>query len=94
MIIIVTHKNINVDDALIINDKVQIIDDYHLSYQNQIIEFDYLITDDMNLLTDLEKTNILIDIDVPVTNFFGQTSIEHIYIGDIFNALDHLYNGE
>ena len=81
------------DEMLIINKTVSFIDDFHIKYNNQTIEFDYLICDDINLLKDFEKTNILID-DEPVCNFFGQTSLEHIYIGDLDTAIDHLINGE
>lgn len=81
------------DEMLIINKTVSFIDDFHIKYDNQTIEFDYLICDDINLLKDFEKTNILID-DEPVCNFFGQTSLEHIYIGDLDTAIDHLINGE
>ena len=94
MIIILTKKELKIKDGLIINSLVTMIDDYHLILNVKFIEFDYLIIEDLTLVTDLAKTKILIDDDTVVTNFFGQTSIEHIYVGDIDNALDHLYNGE
>ena len=45
------------------------------------------------MLKNIEKTKMIID-EEPVTNFFQQTSLEHIYIGNIEIALDHLYNGD
>ncbi len=94
MIIIVSQNKIKIENTFLVNSLVTIIDDYHLLYNNEIIEFDYLITDDYHLLKDLQKANILLDEDLPVTNFFGQTSVEHIYVGDILTAIDHIYNGE
>ena len=92
MIIIITKKEINIKDTIHINDCVEMIDEYTLLYNNETILFDYLICDDFTLLKNLHKTNILMD-DEPVTNFYQQTSLEHIYIGHIDIALDHLSNG-
>jgi hypothetical protein len=78
---------------LIINTKVELIDDYHIKYNNQKIEFDYLLCDCLELLTGFENTHVLMD-DEPVRNCFGQTSIEHIYIGVLDISIDHLINGE
>ena len=77
----------------IINDEIEMIDDYSFYYNNTIINFDYLICDDFKMLKNIEKTKMIID-EEPVTNFFQQTSLEHIYIGNIEIALDHLYNGD
>lgn len=96
MIIVLSKifKNNNLfDDMIIIDSNVSLVDDFHIEYNNQIIEFDYLLCDDLNLLTGFEKTHILMD-DVPVCNFFGQTSLEHIYVGDLETSIDHLINGE
>lgn len=94
LIISRTFQNNNLfDEQLIISDKVVLIDDFHIEYENKVIEFDYLLCDDLNLITGFEKTHILMD-DEPVLNFFGQTSLEHIYIGDLETSIDHLINGE
>lgn len=94
MIIIITKKTIKFNDTYVINEPITLLDDYHLTYKDRIIDFDYLIIEDLTLVNDIEKTKVLMDEQIPVTNFFGQTSIEHIYVGDIDNALDHLYNGD
>lgn len=94
MIIIISKKIISKEGTLTINQEVELISDYSLLFNNQIIDFDYLISDDYKLLKNLDKANILLDEGIPVTNFYQQTSKEHIYIGDIDIALDYLYNGD
>lgn len=96
MIIILskTFQNQNIlENVIIMSSKSTLIDDFHLKTKNDILEFDYLLCDDLSLLDGFENTDILMD-DEPVCNFFGQTSLEHIYIGNLENSLDHLINGE
>lgn len=93
MIVIITKQQLVLKDITIINDEIEMIDDYSFYYNNTIINFDYLICDDFKMLKNIEKTKMIID-EEPVTNFFQQTSLEHIYIGNIEIALDHLYNGD
>ena len=96
MVLIISKKfnKLNIfDEMLIINTQIELLDDYHILYNNQIIEFDYLLCDNLELITGFEKTSVLMD-DIPVPNCFGQTSTEHIYIGDLEISLDHLINGE
>ena len=81
------------DNMIIINASVQLVDDFHIIFENKIIEFDYLLCDDLKLLSGFENTHVLMD-DEPVLNFFGQTSLEHIYIGNLDVSIDHLLNGE
>lgn len=76
-----------------INEKVDIINEYQLEYKTQKIDFEYLLIDSIDLVDNINNLKILID-DEPVVNFFQQTSQEHIYVGDIETALDHLINGE
>lgn len=76
-----------------INEKVDIINEYQLEYKTQKIDFEYLLIDSIDLIDNINNLKILID-DEPVVNFFQQTSQEHIYVGDIETALDHLINGE
>lgn len=76
-----------------INEKVNIINEYQLEYKTQKIDFDYLLIDSIDLVDNINNLKILID-EEPVVNFFQQTSQEHIYVGDIETALDHLINGE
>lgn len=94
LIISKTYNNNNIfDNMMIINSSVVLIDDYHISFNNQIIEFDYLLCDNLSLITGFENTHVLMD-DEPVRNCFGQTSIENIYIGNLEVSIDHLINGE
>ena len=94
LIISKTFNKQNVfDEMIVINAKIQLIDDYHILYNNEIIEFDYLLCDNLELISGFDKTNVLMD-ETPVTNYFGQTSTEHIYIGDLDISIDHLINGE
>ena len=76
-----------------IQEKVKILNEYQLSYNNKIIDFDYLLIQSLDLIVDIQNLKILMD-DGPVTNFFQQTSQEHIYFGNLELALDHLINGE
>lgn len=76
-----------------INEKVNIINEYQLEYKTQKIDFEYLLIDSIDLVDNINNLKILID-DEPVVNFFQQTSQEHIYVGNIETALDHLINGE
>lgn len=76
-----------------INNEVRIINEYQLEFEDQLIVFDYLLTDSLDLIKDINNLKILID-EQPVVNFFQQTSQEHIYVGDLEIALDHLINGE
>ena len=96
MIIIITKKNISLNkkDCLIINHDVEMIDDYHLLNNNQVIEFDYLICDDYTLLHNLNQLDILLDEGMPVVNFYGETTLDNIFIGDVLSCLDYLENGD
>lgn len=67
-------------ETLIINEPIMLINDYLLELQsNTQISFDYLIFDDVSLINNFQKTNILHDDGFPVTNFFLQTSLENIF---------------
>ena len=96
MIIIVSKKRfpININDCQIINNNIQMLDEYHLLNNEQIIEFDYLIIEALDLIKDLDKTNILLDDGIPVTNWFRETSLEHIYYGDVNCCLENLLERE
>lgn len=94
LIISKTKKIYNLPfEYLQLNDKVKIINEYQLESLGKIIDFDYLLCDSIDLIEDIQNLKILID-DEPVVNFFQQTSQEHIYVGNIETALDHLINGE
>ena len=96
MIIIVTKKNYqpSIKDCLVISDDVVLLSDYELTLHHQIIGFDYLIIEDLSLCHHLEKTGILLDDGIPVTNYVMATSLDHIYYGDIDIAISDLTNEE
>ena len=96
MIIIVTKKNYEpkVSDCLVLNHEVWLMSDYALKSGDTTYDFDYLIIEDLSLCHDLDKTGILLDEGIPVTNFMMATSLDNIYYGDIETALDDLFNKE
>ena len=96
MIVIISTKNMNLnqDDILLINSKVEIIDDTKLKYQDQLINYDYLLIEDMSLVSGLTSINILLDEGIPVTNWYGETTIDNIYYGPLPQTLDALMNKE
>lgn len=95
MIAILTNKLTdlipNREDIIIINSSVELVDDYHLKWNDNIIEFDYLIAFDQ---TFVQESNLpfVKDGQQIITNWVGQTSIEHIYIGNFELAIDDLFN--
>lgn len=93
MIILLTEKtNISLDtEYLVLNNKVKLIDDYHLECNNQIYEFDYLIMENQSFIME-EDLSFIKDGNIIITNWVGQTSIEHIYIGNFDKAIDDLLN--
>lgn len=96
MIIIITKNQYQTDlkDILIIHNEVTLLSDYQLLYNNQTLDFDYLIIEDLSLCHDLEATGMLLDEGLPVTNYVCATSLDNIYYGDIDIALSDLMNTE
>lgn len=96
MIIIISNKTIdfNKEDILVINSNVQLISDYELKYNDNLIQFDYLIIDDLSKISNIENGKMLLDDGIPVTNWYGETSVESIFYGDINKALNFLFEGE
>ena len=95
-IIVLTNNELNnlpVDnDIKVINEPVKLIDDYHLEYQNEIIEFDYLLAEDQSYLINYQELPFIIDNGIILTNWVGQTTIENIYVCNLNKALDELFN--
>ncbi len=94
MIIFLTNNTLQLTeefDYLLINEPVKLLDDYHLEYNNQVIEFDYLIIEDQSFIIS-ENLPFIKDGSLIITNWVGQTSIEHIYIGNFDKAIDDLLN--
>ena len=70
---------------LVIQKNWEILDENSLKYQNEIIYFDYLITDQLEVgkILKLEKQDKKL-----ITNYFLQTNLENIYaLGEATNCL-------
>lgn len=65
-----------------ISSPVELINDHQIKYQNQIIDFEYLIFTATSLISNFRETNILHEAGLPVTNFFLQTNFENIYFAE------------
>lgn len=96
MIVILANKELNIiprnENILVLNVPIELLDDYHLKFNNQIIEFDYLIAYDQSFILETKPLPFVKDGDVIITNWVGQSSIEHIYIGNFRLAIDDLFN--
>ncbi len=79
-LIIITKRKIILNktyDCFITNKDFKLIDEHHLIINNIEYEFNYLIYSyDINVTY---NNLLLLDNDIPVTNFFYQTSLENIY---------------
>ena len=81
-LIIVTKEKVQLDnnlDVFYINDECTLIDDHHINYQNEIFEFEYLIYSNKAELSFKDNNLIINENNIPITNFYFQTSLEHIY---------------
>ena len=91
-VIILTLKRFAIFNSnyLIINTPV-----FLLNSNEIIISFDYLIFDNIKLISNYLNSNILHDHTIPITNYFNATSIENIfYTNDIFHTLELIENEE
>lgn len=81
-LIIITKETINIDknlDVLYLNDECTLIDDHHINYQDKVYEFEYLIYSNKLNLKFLNDNLIIKENNIPITNFYYQTSLEHIF---------------
>ena len=93
IIILSDSYNINEENILVLNEEVTLIDDMHISTKDCNYTFDYLIFTDVLKIKNFRSTNILHEDNVPVTNFFHQTTYENIYYpinGNINEALENI----
>lgn len=83
-------------NIFLLQKQCKIIDDAHLEVDNHIYSFDYLIFDDPKLIQNFNEINFLVENNLPVTNFFLQTSIENIYFTEnkIEEALNNILENE
>jgi hypothetical protein len=78
-LIIITKGKVNLDenlDVLLINESCELVDDKHIKYNNDIYEFEYLIYSN---LVDIKNTFVVCENEIPITNYYHQTSLDHIY---------------
>ncbi len=82
------------EEYLIIDQLVTLIDEFSLSTNDERYDFNYLIIEDIDLVTNIQVLNLLTDDGTIVTNMFGGTTLDHVFIGSVNNALDLIINGE
>ena len=78
-LIIITKEKVNLDeslDVLLINESCLLVDDKHIKYNNDIYEFEYLIYSNM---VDIKNSFVILENGIPITNYYHQTSLDHIY---------------
>lgn len=93
IIILTKNKNLNINENyLLITNPVYLTNNTTITLNNMEISFDYLIFDDISLIINFFKTNILHDNRTPVTNFFSATSIDNIFYSS--NIIETIYNIE
>lgn len=90
-LIIITNENIETNilkdiDYLIIKDNYQLINNYKLKYNNEEIDFDYLITDKM-------LNNLLTEDGYIITNQYLEASIDNYFIiGSLNKSINSIDN--
>lgn len=95
-IIILSNNTYTINDLYLqIKTPVKLENQTTIVFNNIEYSFDYLIFDDVNLITNFYSTNILHDNRIPITNFYKATSIENIfYSNDIINTINDIENDE
>lgn len=89
LIAIFSKNRFNIDnnfnnDIIYVDNNYTYIDNYSVGLNNEILYFEYIITDDLKFLN---KTNVLIDNNYAITNNVFQTSVDNIYaIGEANNS--------
>ena len=74
---------------------ILLLNSNEIKINEKIISFDYLIFDNIKLISNYLNSNILHDHTIPITNYFNATSIENIfYTNDIFHTLELIENEE
>ena len=96
-VIILTLKRFAIFNSnyLIIHTPVFLLNSNEIKINEKIISFDYLIFDNIKLISNYLNSIILHDHTIPITNYFNATSIENIfYTNDIFHTLELIENEE
>ncbi|MBR6517276.1 MAG: hypothetical protein IKT40_10620 [Bacilli bacterium] len=66
-------------DILYLNNPFIFIDENHIQINDEIIEFEYLIYSNKIDVNFTDESMLLMENNIPVTNFFYQTTKENIY---------------
>ena len=66
-------------DILYLNNPFIFIDENHIQVNDKIIEFEYLIYSNKIDVNFTDESMLLMENNIPVTNFFYQTTKENIY---------------
>jgi hypothetical protein len=66
-------------DILYLNNPFIFIDENHIQVNDEIIEFEYLIYSNKIDVNFTDESMLLMENNIPVTNFFYQTTKENIY---------------
>ena len=66
-------------DILYLNNPFKFIDENHIQVNDEIIEFEYLIYSNKIDVNFTDESMLLMENNIPVTNFFYQTTKENIY---------------
>lgn len=66
-------------DILYLNNPFMFIDENHIQVNDEIIEFEYLIYSNKIDVNFTDESMLLMENNIPVTNFFYQTTKENIY---------------
>lgn len=66
-------------DILYLNQAFKFIDDQHIQVNDEIIEFEYLIYSNKIDVNFNDENMLLTENNIPVTNYFYQTTKENIY---------------
>lgn len=77
-----------------IKEPVSLISTNSIKHKDSEIFFDYLLFDDPLLIINFKNTNILHEMNIPVTNFNFETSIENIFYDSDLNKVINLINEE
>lgn len=91
-IIILTTDASYFNEAHVINSKVKLLDDCHLTNGGETLSFDYLIITDISLVEGHKEVGVLTESKIPVTNYDKLTSVENIYYCKVEEVNEVLLN--
>lgn len=82
-------------DGIVCPDQVTYLDNHQIEYLGQLIHFDYLLFDDVDAFINYDTIPFLKENDIPVVNFFKQTSISNMfYTNDLIHTIQDIQSEE